>query len=59
MTPEGLRNCGDWIDGTKVRFHYGAKHMIVVSKISKSIIESALHSIDSDNEIYNCTLPIE
>lgn len=30
MTPKALTRCGNWIEGTKIRFHYGASHMIVV-----------------------------
>lgn len=27
FTPEGMSACGDFIEGTNVRFHYGAAHM--------------------------------
>jgi len=57
FTPEGMAACGDWIEGTKVRFHYGCSHMILVSEISESIIESALRDIDKQGEIKLCTIP--
>jgi len=44
FTPEGMSSCGNFIEGTSVRFHYGASHMILVSEISH--IESALKDIE-------------
>ena len=55
FTPEGAAACGDWIDGTKVRFHYGASHMIFVSEISEEIIHAALKDIEQKGEIEACT----
>ena len=57
FTPEGMSACGDWISGTGVRFHYGASHMILVSEISESIIESALRDIENRGELEQCTMP--
>lgn len=57
FTPEGMATCGDWIDGTKVRFHYGASHMILVSEISDSIIKAALRDIDKQGMLEKCTIP--
>ena len=57
FTPEGMSACGDWIEGTKIRFHYGASHMILVSEISESIIEAALRDIDRQGKIELCTIP--
>lgn len=59
LTPEGMTACGDWIKGTKVRFHYGASHMILVSEISQSIIEYALRDIEKEEKIELCTVPYE
>jgi hypothetical protein len=60
MTLEALEACGDWIDGTRIRFHYGARHMIVVSaRLSFEIIEQALRQIDNAGEIELCTLPLD
>jgi hypothetical protein len=55
FTPEGAAACGDWIEGTRVRFHYGASHMIFVSEISEKIIRAALKGIDNQGEIKSCT----
>ena len=57
FTPEGMASCGNFIEGTSVRFHYGASHMILVSEISKTIIESALRDIENQGEIESCTIP--
>jgi hypothetical protein len=59
FTPEGMSACGDWIEGTKVRFHFGASHMILVSEISELIIKSALMDIDKQGKIELCTIPYE
>ena len=59
FTPQGAANCGDWIDGTKVRFHYGASHMFLVSEISKEIIEAAIKHVEEQGELEQCTLQIE
>jgi hypothetical protein len=56
MTPEGLGNAGNWIPGTRVRFHYGAAHMIVVSDIDADIIEKVLSYLDTEGELESCTM---
>ena len=58
FTPAGLSNCGDFVEGTQVRLHYGAPHMFVVSEISTEIIEAALVQIEKRGELEQCTLPI-
>jgi len=55
FTPEGAAACGNWIEGTKVRFHYGASHMIIVSEISETIIRAALKDIEKQGLINECT----
>ena len=59
LTPEGAANCGDWIEGTKVRVHYGASNMFLVSEISKEVIEAAIKHAEKKGEIERCTLLIE
>jgi hypothetical protein len=49
--------CGDWIEGTKIRFHYGAAHMILVSEISEAIIKAALGDIEKQGKLEICTIP--
>ena len=58
FTPEGASKCGDFIEGTKTRIHYGASHMFIVSNISKNIIEKAIKQVESNGELLKCTLPI-
>jgi hypothetical protein len=57
FTPEGMSACGDWIEGTKIRFHYGAAHMILVSEISEAIIKAALGDIEKQGKLEICTIP--
>jgi hypothetical protein len=59
FTPEGMSACGDFIEGTKVRFHYGAAHMILVSEISPEIIEAALRDIEKQGKVELCTVPLK
>ena len=59
MTPTALQACGDWIDETQVRFHYGVPHMIVVSEtLTEDLISKALFSIEKRGEILDCTMAI-
>ncbi len=55
MIPAAFHAAGDWIDGTQIRLHYGAPHMIVVSDISADVIERALRYIDVRGELEVCT----
>ncbi len=57
-SPETVRNCGDLLNGTKVRIHYGAKHMIIVSELSKDVIRQTLNQIDAAGEIIEFTMAI-
>lgn len=59
LTPEGMAACGDFIEGTKVRFHYGASHLILVSEISAQIIEAALKNLEKNGMLQQCTIPYE
>jgi len=59
MTPTALQSSGDWIDETRVRFHYGAPHMIVVSEtLTEDLISKLLLSIEKRGEILDCTMAI-
>lgn len=59
FSPEGASNCGDWIEGTKVPFHYGSPHMILIgTTLTEVLINKTIRYIESRNEILNCTLPI-
>jgi len=55
-----VANCGDWIEGTAVPFHYGASHMIVIgAPLTEELIHKAINDLDSRDLIINCTLPCE
>jgi len=58
LTPQGASRCGDFIEGTKTRIHYGAPHVFIVSDISKEIIESAIKQAEKEGNLLQCTLPI-
>ena len=60
MTPGALSACGDLIDGTATRFHYGAAHMVVVADtLTPRVIELALRHIDNAGELEATTLPLD
>lgn len=60
MTPAALTACGDWIDDTQIRIHYGSPHMIVVAaRLTQDTIERALQHIARAGEIEKCSLLIE
>jgi hypothetical protein len=60
MTPTALASCGDLIPGTKIHFHFGAPHMIVVAaRLDRPIIERALRDIDSRGELKECSRALE
>ena len=54
-SPEGLKNFGDWIDGTQVRFHYNFSDLIVVSEISEDLIIKAIKHIQKEGKLKQCT----
>jgi hypothetical protein len=59
MTPAALAACGDWIDGTQVRIHFGAPHMIVVAgRLTEDLIEQALEHLARAGDLEKCSLPI-
>ena len=57
FTPQGVAHCGDLIDGTNIRVHYGELHMFIVSNISKDIIEATLKKVENEGELLQRTLP--
>jgi hypothetical protein len=59
MTPAALASAGDWVPGTRVRFHYGTPHMIVVSELSADIIARVLQHLDRNGELAVCTRAVE
>lgn len=59
MTPSALASCGDWIPGTRIRFHYGAPHMIVVSEMNPEVIRRVLDHLDCEGELRACTRAFE
>ena len=60
MTPTALQACGDWIDGTRIRFHFGAPYMIVVAEtLTEDIINKALQCIEQSGEVLDCTMAID
>ena len=59
MTPASLSVVGNWVPGTKVPFHYGAAHMIVVAELTAGIIEAVLRLIEAEGELAQCTLAVD
>lgn len=59
MTPAALAACGDPLDGTDIRIHYGSPHMIVVAgQLTEDTIARTLQQIDRAGEIERCSLPV-
>ena len=60
MTPAALQACGDWIDGTQIRLHYGTPHMIVISGVlTEDLIRKALLAIEKSGKILDCTKALD
>lgn len=60
VTPAALNSCGDWLDGTRTRIHYGAPHMIVLAeRLSQESIARALQHIARRGGIEQSSLLIE
>ena len=56
ITPTALAACGDFVSGTKVRYHYGSPHMIVVAgQLDRPMIEKVLREIDARGELVACS----
>ena len=58
-TPSSLAGSGNRIEGTKVRFHYGYRHLIIAEELSEDLIGKILRHIDDQGELEECTLPLE
>lgn len=58
VTPDLLARVGDFVQGTQSRLHLGERHMIVVSNLSSSVIDSVLRQLASTGELESRTLPL-
>jgi hypothetical protein len=59
MTPSAVSACGDWIDGTTCRFHYGPHLIVVAGELTPELVEQALGHIDKQGHLRAVTLPLE
>jgi len=60
MTPAAFQACGDWINGTTIRFHSGSPHMIVVAEtLTENLINKALRCIEQRGKILDSTMAID
>jgi hypothetical protein len=59
IRPAALQACGDWVEGTRVRIHLGELHMVIVSELSRDVIERALRELAATGELERRTLPLE
>ncbi|WP_144394625.1 hypothetical protein [Pleionea sediminis] len=57
-SPETVKNCGDYIDGTNIRMHYGEKHMFVLSEVTQDSIRKTIKQLDEAGKILECTVSI-
>lgn len=58
LTPEAITSCGDFVPGTTVRMHLGERHMIVVARVSRVIIEAILLDLARTGELERHTLAL-
>jgi hypothetical protein len=56
-TPDALAKSGDWIEGTKIHFHYCNRHIIIAEELSEDLIGRMLTYIDSQGKLIECTIP--
>ena len=59
LTPDAMKRCGDWVEGTQVRFHVGVPHMIVVAELSEDVIRRILEGRDRDGELEAHTMALD
>jgi hypothetical protein len=59
MTPTALASAGDWVPGTRVRFHCAAPHMIVVSEVSADVIGRVLRHLDQSGELLSSSREVD
>ena len=57
LTPERMSLAGDWVEGTQVRMHLGVNHMIVVTELSRDIIDRVLRELEAKNLLLEHTQP--
>lgn len=58
VTPQLLGSVGDFVGDTSCRLHLGERHMIVVSQISREIIDTVLKQLEANGELERRTLPL-
>ena len=58
-TPQLLASVGDRVEGTRVRFHLGELHMIVVSELNETIIDRVLRELFEAGELERRTRPLQ
>ena len=58
VTPEVLAAVGDFVEGTQSRLHLGERHMIVVSTLSSTVIDSVLQQLADAGELESRTVPL-
>lgn len=59
VTPSVLANNGDWVEGTRIRFHYGLHHFIIVNEVSIPTITKILREIELQGKLIECSLPLD
>jgi hypothetical protein len=58
VTPELLAAVGDFVEGTQSRLHLGERHMIVVTALSSTVIDSVLQQLADAGELESRTVPL-
>ena len=58
ITPAALLVAGDLLEGTETRVHFGEPHMIVVSDVTRDVIERVLRQLEADGKLVRRTLPL-
>jgi hypothetical protein len=56
-TPSVLATAGDFVEGTRIRLHLGERHMIVVSELNETVIDTVLRHLHDAGELASRTLP--
>ncbi len=53
-TPDALKLFGDWVPGTKTRFHVG---LIIIEELTEDLIRAALDYLDGEDTLIEATRP--
>lgn len=53
-TPEALKLFGDWLPGTKTRFHVG---LIIIEELTEELIKATLNYLDREDALIEVTRP--